>query len=72
MLSRVIVITLAFVAAAVQAGRGAWVEAVGLVGLGAGLVVLKIAATKPRLKPLAYAAFAVTALAMAVVLIRRS
>jgi hypothetical protein len=69
--SRYIVITLALVAAAIQMGRGAWVEAIGLIGLGGGLVVLKLAATKPALKPFAYVGFFVTAVAMVTVAMRR-
>ncbi len=71
MLSRYFVIALAFAAAAYQASRGAWVEATGLMGLGAGLVALKVSATRPVLRPVAYVAFLFTALTMGVVLARR-
>ena len=70
MISRYLVIALAFVAAALQASRGALIEASGLVGLGAGLVFLKLGTGRPQLKVLAYAAFGVTVLAMIVALIR--
>jgi hypothetical protein len=70
-ISRYLVIALAFIAAAFRASQGAWVETTGLVGLGVGLVVLKLAATKPALRPIAYLAFLVTALAVGVGLGRR-
>jgi hypothetical protein len=69
-LSRILVIVLAFIVAGVQARAGAWVEAVGLVGLGGGLIVLHLAQTRPRVKPLAWLAFAVTVAAMVVVALR--
>jgi hypothetical protein len=69
-ISRYIVIALAFIAAAYRFAQGAFVEGTGLAALGAGLVLLKLAAGRPALKPLAYLAFVVTALSMAVVLIR--
>jgi hypothetical protein len=69
-ISRILVIVLAFIVAGVQARAGAWVEAAGLVGLGLGLVVLQLAVTRPRLKPLAWLAFAVTIAAMVVVAMR--
>jgi hypothetical protein len=68
--SRYIVIVLALGVAALQASRGAWVEAAGLSGLGGGLVILLLSARKPHLKWLAWVAFAVTAAAMAVVALR--
>lgn len=71
MISRYFVIALAFGAAVYRASQGAWVEAIGLVGLGAGLVVLKLSAAKPALRPFAFLAFLVTAVAMGVVLVRR-
>ncbi len=70
MISRYFVILLAFVAAAYRLAQGAFIEATGLSALGAGLVILKLAAGRPALKPLAYLAFLVTALSMGVVLIR--
>ena len=71
MISRYFVIALAFGAAAYRASQGAWVEATGLVGLGGGLVGLKLSATRPALRPLAYLGFLVTAAAVGVVLFRR-
>jgi hypothetical protein len=70
-ITRYLVIALALAAAVYRASQGAWVEAIGLAGLGAGLVVLKLAATRPALRPFAYGAFLVTAISIAVVLFRR-
>jgi len=70
-ISRYFVIGLAFAVAMYRASQGAWVEASGLVGLGAGLVVLRLAARRPAIKPLAYVCFLVTALAIGVVLVRQ-
>jgi Na+/phosphate symporter len=70
-ISRYFVIALAFGAAVYRASQGAWVEATGLIGLGAGLVVLKLATTRPALRPLAYLAFLVTAAAITAVLLRQ-
>jgi len=64
--SRYFVIALAFVAAAYRATQGAWIESAGLFGLCAGLVVLKLSATRPALRPLAYLAFVVTALTVGI------
>ena len=72
MISRYLVIALAFIAAGFRGSQGAWVEAVGLAGLGAGLTMLKLAARRPALKLVAYLCFLVTALSMAIVLIRMS
>jgi hypothetical protein len=69
-ISRVLVIVLAFIVASVQARAGAWVEAAGLAALGGGLIVLHLAQTRPRVKPLAWVAFGVTAAAMVVVALR--
>jgi hypothetical protein len=70
-ISRVLVILLAFIAAGFQAGQGGYIQAVGLFGLGTGLIILKFAATRPTLRPLAWASFAVTIIAMAIVFFRR-
>ena len=59
MISRYLVIALAFIAAGFRASQGAWLEATGLAGLGAGLTVLKLAERRPALKPLAYLGFLV-------------
>ena len=70
MISRYLVITLAFGAAAYRGTQGAWLEATGLAALGIGLVLLRLAPGRPVLKPLAWASFGVTACAMAIVLLR--
>jgi len=71
-ISRYLVIVLAAGAAVMRATQGAWVEATGLASLAAGLVLLRLAGTKPALKPLAYLAFLATALAIVVMIIRRA
>jgi hypothetical protein len=71
-ISRYLVIALAFIAAAVKAGQGAGVEASGLFGLGAGLVALRFSAGRPVLKVAAFLCFFAMALAIGIVLIRRS
>jgi hypothetical protein len=70
-ISRYLVIVLAFAAAALQASRGAWMEAAGLLGLAGGLLLLRLAPAHPPLRRLAYLAFALTAIAMIVVFARR-
>ena len=70
MFSRYLVIALALGAAVYRASQGAWIESVGLFGLGGGLIVLRLSATRPQLKPIAYLGFLVTALAMGAVLYR--
>ena len=71
MFSRYLVITLAFGVALFRASQGAWVEAIGLFGLGSGLVILKVAERRPAIKRLAYLGFAVTAISVVTVLRRR-
>jgi len=70
-ISRYLVIVLALGAAGLQASRGAWIEATGLAGLGAGLIALRLAPAQPRYKRLAYVGFLVTLVSIALVLIRR-
>jgi hypothetical protein len=69
-ISRYLVITLAFGAAAFRMTQGAWIEATGLGALGVGLLLLRVAQGRPALKPLAWASFGVTACSMAIVLLR--
>jgi hypothetical protein len=69
-ISRYLVILLACVAAIIRAQQGEWLAASGLAFLALGLALLKLAAVRPNLKPLAYVSFAVTALVMIVVLVR--
>lgn len=72
MISRTFVIVLAFGAAAYRASQAAWVEAAGLVSLGAGLILLGMGARRPGLKRLAWLAFLLTAVSIGVVLLRRA
>jgi hypothetical protein len=69
-ISRYLVIALALGAMAKQLLQHAWIEGAGLAGLAAGLIILQLAAGRPRLKPFAWAAFSVTAVAMVLVWIR--
>ena len=70
MISRYLVIALAAGAAAFRLSQAAWVEATGLGALAAGLIMLQLSTSKPGLRPVAWMAFLVTALAMVVVFIR--
>jgi hypothetical protein len=69
-ISRTLVIVLAFGAALYRAVQGAWVEAAGMASLGAGLVVFGASARRPGLRPLAWMAFLLTAASILVVLLR--
>jgi len=69
-ISRYFVIVLALVATAIRVNDRAWLEASGLAALAAGLVVVQLASTRPALKPLAWAAFSVTAVVMVIVAVR--
>lgn len=71
MISRYIVIVLAFGVALFQASRGNWLEATGLFGLGGGLALLRFGPKEPRFRRAAYVCFAVTAIAIILVLVRR-
>jgi hypothetical protein len=70
MFSRYLVIALALGAAAYRASQGAWIESIGLLGLGLGLIALKVSATRPQLRAIAYLGFLVTALSIGAVLYR--
>ena len=69
MISRYLVIALACIAGAMRVSQGAWIEATGLFGLGAGLAILRFA--RPSWRPAAYALFLVTALSIVLVVLRR-
>lgn len=71
MVSRFILIVLAFGVGLYRASEGAWLAAVGLFALGGGLLVLKAAEKRPRIRPLAYVCFLATAVAIAVILIQQ-
>lgn len=70
MFSRYLVIVLSIGATLYRVSQGAWVEASGLGALAAGLVLLQLAVRRPALKPIAWAAFGVTVVSMAVVFFR--
>ena len=63
-MSRYFVIALALIAAAYRGAAGQWIESTGLMGLGAGLLLLKIARTRPALRLVAYLCFLLTAFAL--------
>jgi hypothetical protein len=69
-ISRYLVITLSFGAAFYRLSQGAWLEAIGLLGLGGGLLCLKLAERWPPFKRVAWVGFGLTALAIAGVLLR--
>ncbi len=72
MLSRYFVIALSLGLAVVRARSHAWPEAIGLATLGVGLICLRLADTKqqPILKQVAWVFFAVTLMAVGIVLQR--
>ncbi|MEO7191195.1 MAG: hypothetical protein ABI051_09080 [Vicinamibacterales bacterium] len=51
-----------------RAWQGATIEAIGLLGLGTGLVCLRLATRRPHWRPIAWAAFSVTGAACLIVL----
>jgi hypothetical protein len=69
-ISRPFLMVLVFGAALFKVSQAAWVEATGLAALFAGLLFLQLATKSPRLKPLAWCAFAVTGVSMVVVFLR--
>ena len=71
MITRALVIVLAFGGALLRASQGAWVEATGLAGLGAGLVAWKFSGARPALKPLAYLGFVLFAVAIVIAALRQ-
>ena len=72
MVSRLFLIVLTFGVGIYRAAQGAWLAAAGLFALGGGLIILKAAEKRPGLRRLAYVCFAVTAVAIAIVLVRQS
>lgn len=68
MISRTLVIVLAFGAAAYRAAGGAWIEATGLAALGLGLLILRV---WPKYRAVAWAAFVATAASILLVLLRQ-
>jgi len=71
MISRPLIILLALVAAVFRAQQQAWTEAVGLAALGAGLLILRAAETRPALRQYAYLSFFITAMSVITVFYRR-
>lgn len=69
-ISRIIVIILAFGAAAYRASQGAFVEAAGLAALGTGLWLLRVAGTRTSYRNAAYACFVITAVSIVAVIVR--
>ena len=61
MISRYLLILLAFGVGIDRAAQGAWLAAAGLFALGVGLLVLKAAEKRPEIKPIAYLCFFATA-----------
>ena len=72
MISRVFVIILALGAAAYRFATGARFEALGLLGLAAGLILLKAGETRPQLRRYAYLSFLITAVVIGMVLYRNA
>jgi hypothetical protein len=64
------VIVLALGLAAYRFATGAHLEALGLLGLGTGLIFLKAGETRPHLRQYAYLSFLVTVIVMGTVLYR--
>jgi hypothetical protein len=71
MISRAIVIAIAFIAAGYRATEGAWMEATGLAALGGGLLLLKLAGPRPYMKRWAWLLFLLTAVTVTISLWRR-
>ena len=67
-----IVIVIALGAAAYRFANGDQLEALGLLGLGTGLIFLKAGETKPQLRQYAYLSFLVTAVVIGTVIYRNS
>jgi len=71
-ISRVIVIVLALGAAAYRFSTGAILESVGLLCLGAGLILLRAGDRRPDLRRFAYLSFLATAVIVGYVMYRNS
>ena len=71
MISRYLLIALAFGVGVFRATQGAWLASGGLFALGGGLVVLKLAERKPGLRPLAYVCFLATVATIVIILVQR-
>jgi hypothetical protein len=69
-ITRYLLIVLAFGLGLFRAAQGAWLAAAGLFAMAAGLVVLKLAERRPALRPIAYVCFLATAVTIAVILVQ--
>ena len=70
MASRLFVIVLALGLAAYRFATGAHLEALGLLGIGTGLIFLKVGETRPQLRQYAYLSFLITAIVIGTMLYR--
>lgn len=70
MITRYLLIVVVFAVGTYRATQGAWLAAAGLFAMGLGLVVLKVAETKPAVRPIAYVCFLATAATIAAMLIQ--
>ncbi len=70
MASRYFLIALALGVMVYRLSQGEGVAAVGLAGLAGGLIILQLAPSRPKLKPLAWACFGVTVVAMLITYLR--
>jgi hypothetical protein len=71
LISRYLVIALAFAAAVMQLQRAAWAEGLGLFCLGFGLVALRMAASRRVWTRVAWVSFGATALSILIAVVRR-
>ena len=55
---------------AYRLSQAEWVAAAGLAGLAGGLIVLQLAPSRPKLKPLAWGCFGITVIAMLLTYLR--
>jgi hypothetical protein len=62
--SRYVLIALTLAVMVYRLSQREWVAAAGLAGLAGGLIVLQMALSRPRIKPVAWILFGVTAVAM--------
>jgi hypothetical protein len=69
-ITRYLLIALAFGLGVYRAAQGAWLASAGLFAMAAGLVVLRLAERRPALRPIAYLCFVATALTIAAILIQ--
>jgi hypothetical protein len=68
-ISRYLLIALAFALGVYRAVQGAWLPSSGLFAMAIGLAVLKLAERRAALRPLAYVCFAATAATIVVMIV---